>query len=134
MTPAIGQKLTFRKTRKGARSAHITHGLGMLHYLRWLSIAGVWLPAALMGISFCIVWAVGTFAPSAGWGIVFIGMALTFFLSHGLAISSLVGLGLVVSRQAKKPAFTLLTAIAGAILSALVLSRIYFDVQLVALK
>jgi len=72
----------------------------MLSYLTWLSVAGVWLPimglAAWAGIS----WIVGALAPDAGWGIVVIGMALAFGLSHALAVSSLIGAGLLLTRRA----------------------------------
>lgn len=99
----------------------------MLSYLKWLSVAGVWLPivglAAWAGIS----WVVGALAPEADWGIVVIGMVLTFGLSHALAVSSLIGVGLLLTRRATSPVFTLLSVIAGGLVSVLVLSRIYFD-------
>lgn len=99
----------------------------MLSYLTWLSVAGVWLPimglAAWAGIS----WIVGALAPDASWGIVVIGMALTFGLSHALAVSSLIGIGLLLTGRAPSPAFTLLSVTVGSLVSALVLSRIYFD-------
>ena len=99
----------------------------MLSYLKWLSIAGVWLPITGLAAWAWISWAVGALAPDAGWGIVVIGMALTFGLSHALADSSLIGIGLLLTGRAPSPAFTLLSVTVGGLVSALVLSRIYFD-------
>lgn len=69
----------------------------------------------------------GCTSADAGWGIVVIGMALTFGLSHALADSSLIGIGLLLTGRAPSPAFTLLSVTVGGLVSALVLSRIYFD-------
>ena len=99
----------------------------MLSYLKWLSVAGIWLPIAGLAAWAGISWVVSALAPDAGWGIVVVGMVLTFGLSHALAVSSLVGIGLLLIRRAPSPAFTLLSAIVGGLVSALVLSRIYFD-------
>jgi hypothetical protein len=99
----------------------------MLNYLKWLSIAGVWLPIAGLTAWAGISWVVGALAPEAGWGVVVIGMVLTFGLSHALAVSSLIGVGLLLTRRAPSPAFTLLSVLVGGLVSALVLSRIYFD-------
>jgi hypothetical protein len=99
----------------------------MLSYLKWLSVAGVWLPITKLAAWAGISWVVGALAPDAGWGIVVIGMTLTFALSHALAVSSLIGAGLLLTRRAPSPAFTLLSVTVGGLVSALVLSRIYFD-------
>jgi len=92
----------------------------MLSYLKWLSIAGVWLPITGLAAWAWISWAVGALAPDAGWGIVVIGMALTFGLSHGLADSSLIGAGLLLTGRTPSPAFTLLSVTVGGLVSALV--------------
>ena len=99
----------------------------MLSYLKWLSIAGVWLPIAGLAAWAGISWVVGALAPEAGWGVVVIGMVLTFGLSHALAVSSLIGTGLLLTRRAPSPAFTLLSVIVGGLVSILVLSPIYSD-------
>lgn len=100
----------------------------MLSYLKWLSIAGVWLPIAGLTVWAGVSWVVSALAPQAGWGIVVIGMVLTFGLSHALAVSSLVGVGLLLTRRAPSPALALISVIVGGLISALVLSRICFDV------
>lgn len=64
----------------------------------------------------------------AGWGLSAIGLFLTFAFSHLLAVSSVAGFGLLMARQAPRPAFTLLSAVVGALVSVFVFSRIYFDV------
>lgn len=72
----------------------------MLCYLRWISIVGVWLPIAVLAMWAGVSWGVGALVPDAGWGLVVIGMFLTFAFSHALAVSSLVGIGLLITRQA----------------------------------
>jgi hypothetical protein len=99
----------------------------MLHYLKWLSIAGVWFPIATLAAWATLSWIVGALVPEEGFGLVAVGMFLTFALSHALAISSLVGLGLLITRRASSPALTLLSAVVGAMVSVSVLLRVYFD-------
>lgn len=102
----------------------------MLRYLKWLSISGVWLPILVLVSWALITWCVAAIAPTsgAGWGLTAIGFFLTFALSHLLAISSATGIGLLIARQASKPAVTLVSAMAGGLISAFVFSRIYFGV------
>jgi hypothetical protein len=104
----------------------------MLRYLKWLSVAGVWIPIATLAVWAAVSWVVSALAPGTGLGLVAIAMFLTFALSHALAISSLVGFGLLITRRASSPAFTLLSAIVGGVVSMFVLLRVYFDVNFVA--
>ena len=101
----------------------------MLRYLRWLSIAGVWLPTAALATWAVVTWIVGALAPEAGYGLVVAGVFVTFALSHALLISSLVGTGLLLTRHALSPAFTLLSVAVGGVFSAFILLRVYFDVS-----
>ena len=102
----------------------------MLRYLKWLSISGVWFPIFVLVSWTLITWGIAAIAPTsgAGWGLTAIGFFLTFALSHLLAISSVTGVGLLIARQASKPAVTLASAIVGGLISAFVFSRIYFSV------
>lgn len=99
----------------------------MLRYLQWLSIAGVWLPVAILAGWGFVSWGLGWVSPEAGWGLTVIGAVLVFAFSHALAISSVVGAGLLATRHASRPAFTFLSVIVGGLISAFVLSRIYFN-------
>ena len=100
----------------------------MLRYFKWLSIAGVWVPLALLTGWAAISWIAEVVAPSSGMGMVAIGMLLGFALSHGMAVSSFVGFGLVISRRATFPMFTMLSASLGGISSMFILLPVYFNV------
>jgi hypothetical protein len=102
----------------------------MLRYLKWLSIAGIWLPIFVLATWVLISWSVIAINPTSGggWGLTVIGVFLTFAFSHLLAISSAIGFGLLITRQVEKPAFTLVSAVTGGLISAFVFSRIYFGV------
>lgn len=102
----------------------------MLNYLKWISISGVWGPVAILLAWGVFTFVVGTIRPQEGYGLVVIGVMLTFALSHALAFSSVIALGLVVTRQASRPKWTLLSAIVGGLISALMLSRIYFNASI----
>lgn len=82
----------------------------------WLSVEGVWLQIAALAAWAAVPWLVGLFSPGLATMLFLIGAFPAFFLFHTLAISSLVGFGLLITRRAPFPAFTLLSAIlAGAI-------------------
>lgn len=100
----------------------------MLRYLKWLSIAGVWLPILVLAIWTLISWSVVAINPAsdAGFGLSAIGFMLTFAFSHLLAISSATGIFLLIARKAERPFFTLASAVFGGLISAFVFSRIYF--------
>jgi hypothetical protein len=100
----------------------------MLRYLKWLSIAGVWIPLALLAAWGAISWMADIVAPSSGMGMVLIDMLLGFALAHGMAVSSFVGFGLLISRRTTLPVFTMLSATLGAISSMFVLLPVYFNV------
>lgn len=102
----------------------------MLRYLNWLSISGVWLPIIVLTFWALLSWNIVTISPTsgAGWGLSAVDLFLTFAFSHLIAIASAVGIGLLVGRQAPKPGLTLVSAVAGGLISAFIFSRIYFGV------
>ena len=103
----------------------------MLRYLKWVSVAGVWLPILVLAL-WAFVWSGMTLIPTsgAGVGMIAIGLFLVFGLSHALAISSFIGVCLLVTRRTSRPTFTLVSAIIGGTISAFVLARVYFDIGL----
>jgi len=103
----------------------------MLCYLKWLSIAGVWLPVLVLAIWALISWSIIAINPAsgAGLGLSAIGFMLAFASSHMLAISSATGIGLLIARKASRPTLTLTSAVFGGLISAFVLSRTYFGVD-----
>src|SRR5471030_1048500 len=104
----------------------------MLRYLKWLSIAGVWLPILVLAIWVLISWSVIAINPASdfGFGLSVIGFMLVFAFSHMLAISSVTGIGLLIAHKASRPILTLTSAVIGGIMSAFVFSRIYFGIGL----
>lgn len=99
----------------------------MIRYLNWLSVAGVWFPTFAWVACALVGWAVGLMSLEAGAAFYVIGVFLTFALCHALAISSIAGIGLLITRKANSPVFTLVSATAGALISGLVLSRVYLN-------
>lgn len=97
----------------------------MIRYFQWLSIAGVWLPLAILAFWFAVI----SLAPaSTGWGIAVFGVIVALASAHALAVSSLIGLFLIATRNTSRVAATAVSALVGGACAALVLARIYFNV------
>lgn len=100
----------------------------MLRYLKWLSIAGVWYPIALMAVWGLLGACAFAISPAGGGSFFVLGIYLAFALCHALAVATLVAIGLWVTRQESITPFAMATAILGALISAPVLGWIYFSV------
>ena len=102
----------------------------MLRYFQWLAVAGVWGPllvvASWFALSALISFAGGD-GSASGWGFAVGGMFIAVAAAHALAVSSLVGVGLLVVRKTGSVPITAVSAVIGGSLSALVLARIYFN-------
>src|SRR4051794_35975737 len=104
----------------------------MLRYLQWLAVAGVWLPLAAVAAWFGLAWLASSvgLGASGGWGIAVGGMLLMVVAAHALAISSVVGLSLLVAQRAPRVAATALSSLVGGFIGALVLGSIYLGWRL----
>ena len=102
----------------------------MLRYLQWMAIAGVWWPLAFVAAWYGLVLhgSSPNSTSDAGWGLAFFGMLFVFAAAHALAISSLVGVGLLFIGQAPRYWATALSAGVGWLASVWFLGRIYFGV------
>jgi hypothetical protein len=92
----------------------------------WLSVQGVWLQTAALAAWLAVSWLVGLFSPGLATILFLVGAFPAFFVSHTLAISSLIGCGLLITRRASCPASTLLSAIVGGAISIFFLRSLYF--------
>ena len=97
----------------------------MIRYLQWLAISGVWGPLAVLA-----VWlAITTPMPeSAGWGLATAGLILAIAAAHALAVSSVVGLFLLATKNTSRVPATATSSAIGAVSAAVVLGRIYFNI------
>jgi hypothetical protein len=101
----------------------------MLRYLQWLAIAGVWLPLAVVAAWFALAWATSLVGGgSNGWGLAAVGLLLSVAAAHALAVSSLVGVGLLVVRRTPRILLTAISALIGASLAFFVLGRLYLGI------
>ena len=91
----------------------------------WLSVEGVWLQIGALAAWPAVSWLVSLSSPGIGAILFLIGAFPAFFLSHTLAISSLVGFELLITRRAPCPAFTLLSAVVGGATSIFFLQSLY---------
>ena len=105
----------------------------VLRYLQWLAVAGVWIPVIALALWFGVGVLIGTSAPSSiateGWGLVVVGMLLAVVAAHALALSSIVGVSLLVLGKARRFSITLLSVVVGVALSGPVLARVYFNLN-----
>lgn len=99
----------------------------MLKYLQWLAVAGVWLPLLAVAAWFGFAWVASQVGPglSNGWGMAIIGVFLLVAGAHAMAISSVVGVVLLVSQKAQRVVATAVSALLGGSVGALVLGNIY---------
>jgi hypothetical protein len=97
----------------------------MIKYLQWLCIFGVWGPLAAIAMWFALT---SLSASTGGWGQAVLGMLLVGVSAHALAVSSLVGICLLAIGRSPRVLATSLSAIIGGLVSALLLSRIYFGI------
>lgn len=97
----------------------------MIKYLQWLCIFGVWGPLAAIAMWFALT---SLSASTGGWGQAVLGMLLVGVSAHALAVSSLVGICLLAIGRSPRVLATLLSAVTGGLVSAFLLSRIYFGI------
>ncbi|MCV2351118.1 hypothetical protein [Paucibacter sp. Y2R2-4] len=97
----------------------------MIRYLQWLAISGVWGPLAVLA-----VWLAMTMLlpESAEWGLVVVGFVLAIAAAHALAVSSVVGLFLLATKNTSRVTATAASSAIGAVCAAFVLGRIYFNI------
>jgi hypothetical protein len=104
----------------------------MLRYLRWISISGVWIPI-LIAVFWLdggeLIFAIsprGSALENSASVFLFLGMLFIPFISaHALLISSLIGLCLYLTDQAKNRGVTLISAFVGLSIGSFLLARIY---------